>query len=204
MSLKPAAVPLLDSGKALARSGELLIDLTSKLDLYGGGLSACGANIRNAGDCVAQAAASCRFKTASELVCDELREAATCLLEGKTKLEAALEEANADQNEYLFLVIQEAIPNIVQCGTNLEAAGASIMKRENVNIVGTYLVAAGTSMELLAQSISSLAPDFNEASESCQRMIFAAERMRDAGNKLNTNGDQKSNSTNKGKAWIKG
>ena len=38
-SLKPAAIPLMDSGKALARSGELLIDLTTKLDLYGGSLS---------------------------------------------------------------------------------------------------------------------------------------------------------------------
>ena len=44
-------------GKALARSGELLIDLTTKLDLYGGSLSATGANIRNCGDCLAQAAA---------------------------------------------------------------------------------------------------------------------------------------------------
>ena len=66
MSLKPAAIPLLDSGKALARSGELLIDATTALDLYGGGLSQAGASIRNSGDCVAQAAASCRFKTAAE------------------------------------------------------------------------------------------------------------------------------------------
>jgi hypothetical protein len=62
------------TGKALARSGELLIDLTSSLDMYGGSLSAAGASIRNCGDCVAQAAASCRFKTAAELVIDELRE----------------------------------------------------------------------------------------------------------------------------------
>ena len=42
--------------------------------MYGGSLSAAGASIRNCGDCVAQAAASCRFKTAAELVIDELRE----------------------------------------------------------------------------------------------------------------------------------
>jgi hypothetical protein len=36
MSLKPAATSLMDSGKALARSGEFLIDLTQDLDLYGG------------------------------------------------------------------------------------------------------------------------------------------------------------------------
>ena len=53
MSLKPAAMPLMDSGKALARSGELLIDMTQTMSLYGGGLSAAGAQIRNAGDCLA-------------------------------------------------------------------------------------------------------------------------------------------------------
>ena len=88
----------MDSGKALARSGELLIDVTSNLNLYGGGLSACGANIRNAGDCLAQAGASCRFKTAAELVCDEMREGATCLLEGVDKCKAAVDEANADKD----------------------------------------------------------------------------------------------------------
>ena len=67
-------IPNTDTGKALARSGELLIDLTSSLDMYGGSLSAAGGSIRNCGDCIAQAAASCRFKTAAELVIDELRE----------------------------------------------------------------------------------------------------------------------------------
>jgi hypothetical protein len=96
MSLKPAALPLMDSGKALARSGEFLIDLTTALDLYGGALSAAGANMRNAGDSVAQAAASARFKTGTELVCDELREAAVCMEEAATKLTQAAEEADVD------------------------------------------------------------------------------------------------------------
>ncbi len=100
--LKPAALPLMDSGKAVARSGELLIDLTqNSLMLYGGGLSACGAQIRNAGDCLAQAAASCRFKTGAELVCDELREAATCLKEASDKAVLAVEEAKADEDATL-------------------------------------------------------------------------------------------------------
>lgn len=100
-SLKPAAIPLMDSGKALARSGELLIDLTSGMDLYGGGLSAAGAQIRNSGDCVAQAAASCRFKTGTELVCDELREGGTCLSEATDKLKLAVKEAQTDKLEAL-------------------------------------------------------------------------------------------------------
>ena len=107
MSLKPAAAPLMDSGKALARSGELLIEATSKMGLYGGALSAVGANVRNSGDCVAQAAASCRFKTAAELVTDELREASTCLLEGVDKMKQAAEEARTDKDEALAKRIGE-------------------------------------------------------------------------------------------------
>lgn len=91
----------MDSGKALARSGELLIDLTSDMELYGGALSATGALIRNSGDCIAQAAALCRFKTGAELACDELREAATCLTESVDKLQLATEEAKTDEDKDL-------------------------------------------------------------------------------------------------------
>jgi hypothetical protein len=90
---------MMDAGKALARSGELLVELTSELGLYGGALSAAGAQIRNSGDCVAQAAASCRFKTGIELVCDELREGATCLAEATGKLRQAAEEAQVDEDQ---------------------------------------------------------------------------------------------------------
>lgn len=100
-SLKSAAIPLLDSGKALARTGELLIDLTSELNLYGGALSAVGAGVRNAGDNIAQAAASCRFKTGNELVIDEIREAALSLSESTSKLQLACDEAKTDQNDAL-------------------------------------------------------------------------------------------------------
>lgn len=96
-SLKPAAAPLMDAGKALARSGELLIDVTTALDLYGGALSATGAEVRNAGDAVAQAAASMRFKTALELVTDELREGGTCLQEASQKCQRAVQEAKQDE-----------------------------------------------------------------------------------------------------------
>jgi len=111
-SLKPAALPLMDSGKALARSGEFLIDLTTALDLYGGALSASGAQIRNAGDCLAQAAASMRFKTGAELVVDELREAATCLKEAVVKLKLAVEEAEVDDDP----VLAEKIGAFSSCG----------------------------------------------------------------------------------------
>ena len=107
------------SGKGMARSGELLIDLSSSLGLYGGGLSAAGAQIRNSGDCVAQAAASCRFKTAAELVCDELREGATCLLEATDKLKLAREEANSDDDPKLAAAIGK--PSALSHATDMVA-----------------------------------------------------------------------------------
>ena len=64
-------------------------------------LSAAGAQIRNSGDSIAQAATSCRFKAGSELVCDELREGGTCLTEATDKLKLPVEEARADKNEAL-------------------------------------------------------------------------------------------------------
>jgi hypothetical protein len=104
-SLKPAAIPLLDAGKALARSGELWIDATAAMGLYGGSLSAMGAQVRNAGDAVAQAAASCRFKTGMELVCDELRTSATCFNESPVLLQRAIQEARVDRMEKLAVTL---------------------------------------------------------------------------------------------------
>jgi len=87
----------MDAGKALVRSGEFLIDLTTAEGLYGGTLLAAGAQIRNAGDCIAQAAASCCFKTGTELVVDELHKAAICLQEATVKVQLAVEEAQVDE-----------------------------------------------------------------------------------------------------------
>lgn len=104
-ALKPAAGPLMDSGKAFARSGEFLIDWTKTWNTYGGALSQTGALIRNAGDCIAQAAASARFKTGWELVCDELREAATCLAEATLKLRMAIQESKLDNDDQMAAML---------------------------------------------------------------------------------------------------
>ena len=50
---------------------------------------------------MAQAGASSRFQTAAELVCDELREGATCLTEASEKLKLAVDEAKSDKDEEL-------------------------------------------------------------------------------------------------------
>jgi hypothetical protein len=194
--------------------------------LYGGALSAAGAQIRNSGDCVAQAAASCRFKTGTELVCDELREGATCLSEATDKLKQAIDEAKVDEDGSLakelgtiflwmdrrpdsifvltifslYYVLVTSASHLAICATTMEAAGAAIMQRKPVAEVGVNLVQCGESMKQLAQSVEALAPTCKEAQESSQRMTFAADRMVLAGTEL-----QGTTEKPKGKkAWLKG
>ena len=213
-SLKPAAIPLMDAGKALARSGELLIDYTSssEYNLYGGGLSAAGASLRNAGDCVAQAAASSRFKTAIELVCDELREASTCLFEAcDDNLKKGVDDARVDECNVLAKKIEVLIPFMKVAAVNLEVAGERIMKQDSVDKIGECLVESSNGFNSLALAIERLGDDdddtVKEKSESTesiklcsQRMLFAAEKMKEAGNNLQGIQPEKK----KGKSWLKG
>mmetsp|Transcript_26972 Transcript_26972/g.30851 ORF Transcript_26972/g.30851 Transcript_26972/m.30851 type:complete len:277 (+) Transcript_26972:141-971(+) len=216
-SLKPAALQILDSGKALARSGELLIEYTSKsnYNLYGGGLSAAGASIRTAGDCIAQAGASMRFKTASEIVIDEFREAGTCLLEGsKNHLVKGVDDADVDKNIQLKDQIGFLIEFMEGSGNMLEETGEKIMKRDTVTEIGSSLVNCSDYLEKLAlgiQLVGSCKDDDkddyekeNEESrnivkESCTRMLYASEKMKEAGNNLQGIEPPKK----KGKAWLK-
>mmetsp|Transcript_9181 Transcript_9181/g.19010 ORF Transcript_9181/g.19010 Transcript_9181/m.19010 type:complete len:299 (+) Transcript_9181:61-957(+) len=200
MSLKPAAIPLMDSGKALARSGELLIDLTTKLDLYGGSLSATGASIRNCGDCLAQAAASCRFKTAAELVIDEMREGADCLREGRGKLSLAIEESKVDGDAVLMGRIESMIGPMQSASGSLEEAGAAIMRREAVDVVGGLLMDCGEALGALAIAVEGLDPESEEGKLSSQRMGYSSQQMILAGKELR--GEKKEKAV--GKSWIKG
>jgi hypothetical protein len=111
LSLKNIAIPLMNSGKALARSGELLIDFVAQSTYFEntGNLASAGAQLRNSGDCIAQAAASCRFKTGVELVTDELREAATCLAACASKLQAAVEDGVTNSENGRATVVVAAI-----------------------------------------------------------------------------------------------
>ncbi|KAL7545101.1 hypothetical protein ACHAWF_008456 [Thalassiosira exigua] len=199
-SLKPAAVPLMDSGKALARSGELLIDLTAALDLYGGSLSATGANVRNCGDCLAQAAASCRFKTAAELVVDELREGGDCLREGGGKLSLAVKESEVDGDAVLMDRIEQMIDPTRRAAASLEEAGASIMRGEGVDVVGGHLTTCGEALQVLSARVGALDPSRDEGTSSARRMLYASEQMIVAGRELR--GEEKEKP--KGKSWIKG
>jgi len=203
VSMKPAAEPLLASGKALAYSGELLIGITEKIGLYGGALSAAGANLRNAGDSVAQAAASCRFKTGMELVIDELREAGTCLLEGRDKLETAIDEARIDPaDSKLVATLQASVGPMEQCGTSLEQAGKGIMIGAPINEIGQSLSNGGEALRSLSELILELGDhDLASDTQLCsQRMKFAADQMILAGQELQGIKKEKP----KGKSWLKG
>ena len=109
--------------------------------------------MRNAGDCIAQAAASCRFKTGTELVIDELREAATCLQEGVVKLKLAVEEAEQDERMELARAVEACVIHLQECGQALESAGAAIMKGQEEVAVGVQLVEGGTALQLLSPLI---------------------------------------------------
>lgn len=200
-SLKPAAVPLMDSGKALARSGELLIDVTGALDTYGGGLSSAGAQLRNAGDCIAQAAASVRFKTAAELVVDELRESGTCLGAAAQLMQRAVEEAEQDNQLELSKIIASTISPLSSCGALLEEAGYTVLRKEPPPITGQTLQLAANELELVSLKLPSLLPGNDDAKLSSQRLLYAAQQMRKAGESLliKSNNDGRKSP----KAWIK-
>jgi hypothetical protein len=195
----------MDSGKALARSGELLIDLTKALDLYGGALSAAGAQIRNSGDSLAQAAASCRFKTGLEIVIDELREAATCLSEATDKLELAVSEAEADQDPLLQEKVADLVGPTRACSNKLEESGRKILMRDSLYEVGGSMVEASEGMLDMATCIKAMAEESGNQNPdgllSAQRMVFASERMSQAGIELQGKVPKK---TNEGRAFLKG
>jgi len=170
------------------------------LDLYGGSLSATGASIRNCGDCIAQAAATCRFKTAAELVIDELREGATCLSEGGDKLSLAVKESEVDGDTALMESIANMIAPTKQAAMCLEQAGASIMQRESVDVAANHLISCAKALELLAINVELLDPSSSEGKLSAQRMLYASQQMNMAGRELIGEVKEKP----KGKSWLKG
>jgi len=184
----------------------LLIDLTKALDLYGGALSAAGAQIRNAGDSLAQAAASCRFKTGREIVIDELREAATCLSEATDKVQLAVEEAAADQDPVLEALLSNLVEPTRVSSTKLEESGMRIMMRDTLVAVGGSMVEASGGFESMAACIQRLSEESASQNAdgllSAQRLTFASERLAQAGMELK--GDMDKSKNNQGRAFLKG
>lgn len=76
----------------------------------------------------------------------------------------------------------------------LEAAGAGIMQRLSLAEIGGKLVECGENFESLSHRLLSIAP------EASGRMVFGAEKMKEAGNNLAGTKKEKL----KGKTWLKG
>lgn len=222
MSLKPMAIPLMDSGKAFARGGELIVESTSNLGIYGGGLSAAGAAIRNSGDCIAQAAASCRFKTAGEVVIDEIREAAVCMDEAVVKLKSAVEEfetndgrnddkVDAELSREFGKLVESSIGPMSRSYTSMESTGAGLLQRVSTVEVSNRVIQTSEAIGELSACLSRIAneglvKDGQTVTEdslelSSQRINFAAEKMKEAGEKL---AGVYEAPKPKGKAWLKG
>ena len=91
-------------------------------------------------------------------------------------------------------------PAMEIAGTNLEEAGAGILKRLTLVEIGESMVQCGIGLEELALGVKDVSPGLTETKESCGRMLYAAEMMREAGNNLK--GVKKPKNT--GKAWLKG
>jgi hypothetical protein len=225
-NLRPASAHLMEAGKQLAVAGEQVIAWTDLVRLYGGGISGAGAQFRNAGDSVAQAAASCRFQTGQELVCDELRTAADCLAEASNKLELGVEEANVDGQRDLQTILEACVPWTQQTSYILEKAGAGILQNRPVPDIARCLVDAGRCLVDMSAIVGQLGTvttrkasgkavgDNNDddtnnreasaiAGDAARRMLRAGENMVEAGQALVprvASPDSKA----VGKRWIKG
>jgi hypothetical protein len=223
-NLRPASAHLMEAGKQLAVAGEQLIAWTDLANLYGGGISAAGAQLRNAGDSVAQAAASCRFQTGQELVCDELRTSADCLAEASNKLELGVEEANVDGQRDLQTIIQGCVPLVQRTSYILEKAGAGIMQNRPIPDIARCLADAGQCLVDMSAVVGQLGTVTSRkapgkargdnvdvknkdasaiAGDAARRMLLAGENMVEAGRALVPRVPSPESKA-VGKRWIKG
>ena len=83
-------------------------------------MSAAGASLRNAGDCLSQSGANARNKFAAEMCADECREGAVCLEECSVKFTAFI----AEEMEYVPLNLPPSLPkSLARASKNAEMAG---------------------------------------------------------------------------------
>lgn len=135
---------------------------------------------------------------------------ADCLREGSAKLTSAVREGEVDANDGASLLLATKIGDMILptslAASSLEEAGASVMRRESVVVVGRHLTSCGEALGSLAATVRTLDPSGGgDAGLSAGRMMYASERMIDAGREL-TRGEEDGGfgGTKKGKSWIKG
>lgn len=112
----------------------------------------------------------------------------------------AVKESEVDGDLELMQSITNMIPPIRAASISLEEAGASILQRSKVSVVGQHFVTCGEALELLSMKVKALDPESSECTLSAQRMAYASEQMIVAGKELM--GEKKEKP--KGKSWIKG
>ena len=111
-----------------------------------------------------------------------------------------MEESEVDENMDLKERIEQMISPTKQAAVWLEEAGASIMKRDSVDVVGKHLISCGEALELLSMAVGALDPSSDEGKLSAQRMLYSSQTMIAAGKELT--GEKKE--MPKGKSWLKG
>jgi len=96
--------------------------------------------------------------------------------------------------------LAELVPDLAGASFHLEAAGEGVMKRISLIKIGTSLYEAGVHLEGAALTIGTLVPDQEDGKLSSMKMVFAAGKMKEAGESLRDTG------TSEGKTggnWLK-
>lgn len=86
-----------------------------------------------------------------------------------------------------------------KAGNDLEGAGACIMIRVPVSEVGVKLGDCGQALDKISKQLLDLAPEQVESKECSQRMAYAAQKMAEAANELQS----LKKPTPTGKGWLK-
>jgi transaldolase len=96
-------------------------------------------------------------------------------------------------------VAEKMADTLGKAGNDLEGAGACIMIRVPVSEVGVKLGDCGQALDKISKQLLDLAPEQVESKECSQRMAYAAQKMAEAANELQS----LKKPTPTGKGWLK-
>lgn len=99
------------------------------------------------------------------------------------------------------------VARVESCSLSLESAGAALMQRQSLQVVGKHLIAAGQELAILSKLYAALS-DQQQASvsakDAAQRCLFASEQMILAGTNLLPVDEVSKPKLASGKSWLKG
>ena len=122
---------------------------------------------------------------------------------------SAVKEGEVDPMDADALLLATRIGDMIRptalASAYLEEAGASVMRRESIVVVGKHLSSCGEALGSLAAAVRMLDPSGGgDAGLSAGRMEYASEMMIVAGRELTKEEDGSAGGRPKGKSWIKG